>query len=109
MTRLGMLGKEDGLTLLELLVVATIIGVLVLIVVGVESASSQLAGSVACQENLRLTRTSLKFFYQSNCAYPSELNQLVPSYVSGRATKCPASGQAYNYDAATGQAGCPDH
>ncbi len=100
---------EKGFTLIEMLVVAAIIGILVLIAVGTQVASGHLAGKVACQSDLRVTRNAVDYFHEEAGDYPGSLDQLVPARLSHKAIRCPSDDTVYDYNPSTGRVQCLNH
>lgn len=101
---------ESGFTLVEIAVVAVIISILVLIVVGTQSASTALAEKVSCQANQRTIYGSLAAYREANGTYPTQVSDLVPYYLRGSAgTVCPTTENPYDYNPTTGRVWCPVH
>jgi general secretion pathway protein G len=73
--------KERGFTLIELIVVVTIIGILAgIAVINVRTAQRK-AREGALRENLSQMRKALDNFYADKQHYPSNLEELVPNYI----------------------------
>ncbi len=61
--------------------------------------------SVQCMNNLSQLRQAIQMFVIDNERYPSSLSELnLPSM-----TRCPVTGQPYQYDPKTGTVRCPAH
>jgi general secretion pathway protein G len=72
---------KRGFSLVELLVVVTIIGILAgLAMVNVKYAQRK-AREAALKENLFQMRKAIDNFYADKQRYPSDLNELVPGYI----------------------------
>jgi general secretion pathway protein G len=72
---------QAGFSLIELLVVVTIIGILASIaVVNVKNAQRK-ASEAALKDNLRSMRTAIDNFYADKQRFPSDLSELVPNYL----------------------------
>jgi prepilin-type N-terminal cleavage/methylation domain-containing protein len=101
--------KAHGYTLIELMVVVTIIGILMLIAVASFALSTSRARAITCSANRRTMTRSIQVYYGDNGEYPTEISDL-QSYVSnwGSASKCP-SGPLLTYEAATHDVVCPVH
>jgi len=104
-----LLQDERGFTLMELTFVIIILAILVLLVIGTYEASTTLAEKVTCESNLRSIRAAVAMYHSSNDSYPDALDDLSPSYVTGRGLRCPTTEAPYSYDASTGRVTCSVH
>ena len=85
--------QERGFTLIELIVVTTIIGILASVaVVNIRNAQRK-ARETALMDNLKSMRTAIDNLYADKQRYPSDLNELVPNYLKA-IPKDPISGLA---------------
>lgn len=93
--------KENGVTLIELLIVVSIIGILVSI--GVASFNSQRdeAGRIACEANVVALNNSILLFQFKEISNLNTLGQLVPNYLKA-IPSCPF-GEEYVYDKTGGE------
>lgn len=109
-----MLGRrEGGFTLVELMVVVTIIGVLTAVAVASFTMNSTRSQKVACQSNQHTLTTSITAYALANDGHkPDDLADLEP-YVRtyAKVSRCPVDGRALVYDEAVGCVRCtyPDH
>lgn len=72
---------QSGFTLIELIIVVTIIGILAgLAIVNVRFAQRK-AREAALMDNLATMRKAIDNFYADKQRYPSDLNELVPNYI----------------------------
>jgi general secretion pathway protein G len=73
--------SQSGFTLIELIIVVTIIGILAgLAIVNVKFAQRK-AREAALMDNLATMRKAIDNFYADKQRYPSDLNELVPNYI----------------------------
>lgn len=73
--------SQKGFTLIELIVVVTIIGILAgIALVNVQTAQRK-AREAALRENLFQMRKAIDNFYADKQRYPSDLQELVPNYI----------------------------
>jgi general secretion pathway protein G len=72
---------QKGFTLIELIVVVTIIGILASIAVVNVKFAQRKAREAALKDNLFEMRKAIDNFYADKQRYPSDLNELVPGYL----------------------------
>lgn len=73
--------QQRGFSLIELLVVVTIIGILASIALVNVRTAQRKAREAALRENLFQMRKAIDNFYADKQRYPSDLNELVPNYI----------------------------
>jgi general secretion pathway protein G len=73
--------SQAGFSLIELLVVVTIIGLLAGIAMVQVKYAIRKAQEAALKENLHSMRTAIDNFYADKQRYPNDLNELVPNYL----------------------------
>jgi general secretion pathway protein G len=72
---------QSGFTLIELIVVVSIIGVLAAVAVVHVKNMNRRARETALKDNLHSMRKAIDNFYADKQRYPSDLNELVPNYL----------------------------
>ena len=74
-------GRQRGFTLIELIVVVTIIGILAAIAVVQVRNAQRKAQETALMDDLHEMRKAIDNFYADKQRYPNDLNELVPNYL----------------------------
>jgi prepilin-type N-terminal cleavage/methylation domain-containing protein len=100
--------RQEGFTLIELMVVILIIGILVAIAVPVFFSARSSAEVGACQDNMRTIDGSIMTYSAATGGgYPANIAAMVPAYLR-EAPECPAAAAAYTLSATTPpRAVCP--
>lgn len=110
MRRLERLAREDGFSLVELMVVVVIIGVLVSIATASYIVSVRASRDTACEADLKVVGQQVVVY---RCKYgenPPTLQDLVPEFIEEESDlRCPASGEEYQYNPDSGEVSCPHH
>lgn len=73
--------KQSGFTLIELIVVVSIIGILAGVAVIQVRYAQRKAREAALMDNLFSMRKAIDNFYADKQRFPSDLNELVPNYI----------------------------
>lgn len=82
----------SGFTLIELIVVVTIIGILAAVAMVNVKYATRKAREAALKDNLHTMRKAIDTFYADKQRYPADLNELVPGYMR-RLPADPITGQ----------------
>jgi prepilin-type N-terminal cleavage/methylation domain-containing protein len=110
MARLSKLGRDEGFTLMELMMVIAIIGVLVGIAVASYAISVNVSKKTACKANLKTIEEQIVVYRIHNNVDPPSLQDLFPDLIENeKSLHCPESGEAYLYESSTGDVSCPYH
>lgn len=103
-------GREEGFTIVEMMMVLLIIGILVGIAVASYSFSVSTSKETVCRANLRIIREAIVAYESKSGHKPATLYELVPEYIDcGFNFRCPYSLEEYLYDPASGSVSCPYH
>ncbi|HEV7922544.1 MAG TPA: type II secretion system protein [Thermoanaerobaculia bacterium] len=73
--------QQAGFSLIELIVVVTIIGILASVAVVQVKNAQRKAQEAALKDNLFEMRKAIDNFYADKQRYPNDLNELVPNYL----------------------------
>ncbi len=110
MRKVGKFNREEGFSLIELMIVVGIIGVLVSIAMVSFAISLSTSKKAACRSNLKIIRNQILVYYTAHDADPPSLGDLVPGFIENdRGIRCPETGEEYDYDPGSGEVSCPYH
>jgi prepilin-type N-terminal cleavage/methylation domain-containing protein len=89
---------EGGFSLIELLMVVSIIGILVAIASASYVFVLTRSKETACKSNRRVLEGALNTYCAKEGFYPEKLTDLFPDYIENqKAFSCPLSGQPFEY------------
>jgi prepilin-type N-terminal cleavage/methylation domain-containing protein len=103
-----MFRKDEGFTLVELMVVVLIIGILVAIAIPVFNAAKDNAETKQCFATERTVEGQARAYEAENNNLPATTGDLVTDGYIKDAPVCKAGG-AYTWDATAGTLTCGDH
>ncbi|MDI7253106.1 MAG: prepilin-type N-terminal cleavage/methylation domain-containing protein [Actinomycetota bacterium] len=91
-----MFSKEDGFTLVELMIVILIVGILVGIAVPVYVAARDNASEKVCRANVRMMESAIGVYNARYGTYPTAVGELVPEFME-EVPICPQVGNPGSY------------
>ena len=105
--------KDEGFTLVELMVVVLIIGILIAIAIPVFQAARSRAERNSCFSNQRMIEGAVQTYYASTETTPANIAAMVPNYIK-ETPFCPTTDVNYTIDGngdvfEGGVAGCSNH
>ncbi|MGL6016387.1 MAG: type II secretion system protein, partial [Selenomonadaceae bacterium] len=90
-----LLKNEQGFTLLELMVVLSILGVLTMLAVPKFSSSVAVANTVRIQSDLQTINTAIAVYQSQNGVYPQNIITDLSPYLSDAARVAPPQGECF--------------
>ena len=93
--------QRRGFTLLEMLVVITVTGILVVIVIPRISIQGWNAKSKVCDQYVSDLNSAIERFSFETGAFPASLDDLTPDYYPEAIPVCPNTGLPYTVDPTT--------
>ncbi len=96
--------RQEGFTLIELMIVILIVGILVGIATPVYIAARANSEEKVCMANLRMLNQAAAIYGVRNGVYPADVSDLVPEYM-GVEPRCPGTGDSSPYEVDPGGAG----
>jgi prepilin-type N-terminal cleavage/methylation domain-containing protein len=103
-----MFRKNEGFTLVELMVVVLIIGILVAIAVPIFNAAKASAQKNSCFANQRTIEGAAQSYQAGTGALPANVAAMFPAYLKAIPT-CPGGGAAYSINSSGTVAACTVH
>lgn len=92
--------RQEGFTLIELMIVILIIGILVGIAVPVFLSARSSAERRTCESNMRTIKSASNVYASTHETYPTTLASLIPTFIEKEPT-CPAGSNAYGFTGST--------
>ncbi len=99
---------ERGFTIMELLVVMTIIGLLTVIAAPAYRSMSTKVRAAACEASRRILDSATGVYFGDRAVYPTAVGDLTPYLDNAADIKCPTGG-IYSLDATTHKWTCSEH
>ena len=93
-SRLSALGSPSGFTLIELMIVITIMGILITLAQPSYNRAVTAAKEATLKENLFILRDAIDQYYADNAKYPPSLTDLAEKKYIRRVPKDPVTGSA---------------
>jgi len=100
--------NRKGFTLIEIMVVAAVIGLLATIAILNYIQSRQTAFITSCRNNLKMLEGTIMIYFAETETYPNQLIDLQGAYLSTVPVNCPLDAVAYQYDSFAGTVTCPN-
>jgi len=98
-----MFKNNSGFTLIEMLIVLTIISVLIILIAPNLGKSNQQVHEKSCDALVSVAQSQVQLYYLEENKYPNDLADLIEGgYLNEDQTKCP-NGKSLDYDPETGE------
>ena len=102
------MGKQEGFTLIELMIVILIVGILVGIASPIYFAARSSSEEKVCKANLRMLKNSAAIYQATNGVHPADVSDLVPLHLEAEPI-CPGTSDSTPYVVNPGGPGNPPH
>lgn len=80
--------KEDGFTLIEMLLVLLVISVLIILIIPNIAAQSRNVQDTGCEAQVRMVQSQIEAYTLNEGATPATIQALVPDYLTAEQVSC---------------------
>ncbi|CAD2073791.1 competence protein ComGC [Jeotgalicoccus coquinae] len=80
--------KEEGFTLIEMLLVLLVISVLIILIIPNIAAQSRNVQDTGCEAQVRMVQSQIEAYTLNEGTPPSTIQELVPEYLTAEQVSC---------------------
>ena len=80
--------KEEGFTLIEMLLVLLVISVLIILIIPNIAAQSRNVQDTGCEAQVRMVQSQIEAYTLNEGGRPSSIQDLVPEYLTAEQVSC---------------------